>query len=173
MSQEEWKKLAKLALVVVLGTAGAFGCGPVMYVHEVVIKAESSVAAAKVRNAAKYAPYEYYGAEAYLRQAHVRAGYGDFQWAIKYGEKSSKMAKKAIRLSKQRIEHRRDVGDVTATPSAPAVSGGAARPAARSGSGTDTEVPENLDHPSGTKKARPTKVEMPGQTGGSQGGGAK
>ncbi|MCD6499064.1 MAG: DUF4398 domain-containing protein [Deltaproteobacteria bacterium] len=169
MSRAEWKKLA---LVVSLVVTGAVGCGPVMYVHEVVIKAESSGAAAKVRNAAKYAPYEYYGACAYLKQARVRAGYGDFQWAIKYGEKSSKMAKKAIRLTKQRIEHRRDVGDVMSSPSAPAT-GAAARPASRSGSGRDTEVPDSLSRPSGTKKARPAKVEMPGGTGGSQGGGAK
>lgn len=86
------------------------GCGPVTYVHHVVLKANSAVEAAKVHKAHRYAPYEYYGAVAYLEQARVRAGFGDFQVSVRYGRKSEKMAKKSIKLTKERIDAQTDVG---------------------------------------------------------------
>lgn len=86
------------------------GCGPVGYVHNVVIKAESSVARAETNDAAQYAPYEYYGAKAYLEQARLRAGFGDFQTAIRYGKKSYEMAKKAGELTAERLAEKDDVG---------------------------------------------------------------
>ncbi len=104
------------ALLPVLAAAAA-GCGPVVYVHDVVLKARSAVAAAKTQEADKYAPYEYYGAQAYLKQAEVRAAYGDFLLAWRYGVKATKMAKKAVRLTKKRIEEKEDMG--VTPPAAP------------------------------------------------------
>ena len=95
------------------------GCGPVTYVHHVVLNASRAVSAAKVHKAHKYAPYEYYGAVAYLKQARIRAGFGDFQVAVRYGRKSEKMAKKAIKLTKERIDAQTDVGTGTGTDPAP------------------------------------------------------
>lgn len=88
----------------------AWGCGPVGYVHHVVLKAKTAVAQAKTNEAAKHAPYEYYGAAAYLKQARIRAGFGDLQTAVNYGKKSTKMAKKAVKLTKKRLEEEEDVG---------------------------------------------------------------
>lgn len=86
------------------------GCGPILYVRQVVVRAESAVAAAKTKEAEKHAPYEYYGAEAFLREARIRAGYGDFQIAVRYGKKAEAMAKKAIAITNERIDAQKDVG---------------------------------------------------------------
>lgn len=85
-------------------------CGPIQFVSQVTIRAEKAVADAKLQQADKYAPYEYYGAEALLEQAKHRAGFGDFQTAYRYGKKAEAMADKAVKLSKQRRE---EEGDVT------------------------------------------------------------
>ena len=105
-------------MVLALGLFVAGGCGPVVYVHDVVIRARSAVAAAKTQRADQYAPYEYYGAQAYLKQAEIRAAYGDFLLSWKYGVKATKLAKKAIKLTKKRIEEKEDVG--TVGPAGPA-----------------------------------------------------
>ncbi len=142
-------------------TMGAVGCGPIMYVHEVVVKARSSVAAAKTYDAAKYAPYEYYGAEAYLKQAEVRAGYADYLVSIKYGEKATKMAKKAIRIAREKIKAREDLGDPASGVESPA-SGGATGSSGKP-SGTPVVVVESRKPAgSGNDDAKPTKVVMPG-----------
>ena len=107
-----WALLAALLAV-------SAGCGPVVYVHDVVIRARAAVAAAKTQEADKYAPYEYFGAAAYLKQAEVRAAYGDFLLAWRYGVKATKMAKKAVRLTKKRIEEKEDVGVTGSPPKAP------------------------------------------------------
>jgi len=101
-----WVKL----LMVMMGFFSLSGCGPVGYVHHVVIRADSAVAKAKTNDAAKHAPYEYYGAVAFLKQARVRVGYGDMQTAIRYGKKARKMAHKAVELTAQRIDESDDIG---------------------------------------------------------------
>ncbi len=140
------------------------GCGPVMYVHEVVVKARASVSAAKTYDAAKYAPYEYYGAEAYLKQAEVRAGYADFLVSIKYGEKATKMAKKAIRIARDKIKAREDLGEPAAgSTTSPAASAAGSDPQARV-----VPVVVVKQRPSATRGgSKPTKVVMPGGAGGS------
>ena len=102
--------LTAMAATLLLGSGAVLvGCGPIQFVSQVTIRAEKAVAEAKLQQAAKYAPYEYYGAEAYLEQAKHRAGFGDFQTSYRYGQKSEKMAKEAVRLTKIRREEERDV----------------------------------------------------------------
>ena len=132
---KKWARSA-ICMLSLVAIWGAGGCGPVTYVHQVVVRAESSVAAAKTHETAKHAPYEYYGAVAYLKEARARAGYGDFQVAVKYGEKSEKMAKKAIRLTKERLAEREDVGEEAPTLSADEEGSGGG------GDSTPREVPE-------------------------------
>lgn len=84
------------------------GCGPIQFVSQVTLRAEKAVAAAKLRHSDRYAPYEYFGAEAYLEQAKYRAAYGDFQEAYRYGKKSEAMADKAVSLTKRRMEEESD-----------------------------------------------------------------
>jgi hypothetical protein len=74
----------------------------------VTLRAEKAVAAAKARQSDRFAPYEYFGAEAYLDQAKYRAAYGDFQEAYRYGKKSEAMANKAVSLTKRRMEEESD-----------------------------------------------------------------
>jgi hypothetical protein len=59
--------------------------------------AQSELAAAKVADAEKWAPYEYTAAEQYLKQAKDRMGYSGsyYQEAYEYAEKSSKLAHQA------------------------------------------------------------------------------
>jgi hypothetical protein len=95
------------ALVIALATPA---CGPIWFVSQVSMKAERAVAAAKLHQADKYSPYEYFGAEAYLDQAKYRAGYGDYQTSYKYGKKAEAMADKAVKISKAKREEERDMG---------------------------------------------------------------
>ncbi len=111
MKNAEGNRRIRLDFLLVVVSALLYtGCGPVGYIHNVVIKAESSVARAKTNDAAQYAPYEYYGAVAYLEQARIRAGFGDFQTAMRYGKKSHEMAKKAVELTAERLEEKEDIG---------------------------------------------------------------
>ena len=94
--------------IFVLLSAGA-ACGPIEFVSQVTIRAERAVNDAKLMHADRWAPYEYFGASAYLEQAKFRAGYGDFQTSYRYGKKAEKMAKDAARLTKIRVDEDRDV----------------------------------------------------------------
>lgn len=111
-------QILKLSFASVLA-AGLVSCGPIQFVSQVTIRAEKAVADAKVQKADKYAPYEFYGAEAFLEQAMHRAGFGDFQTSYRYGKKAEQMANKAAKLAKQRREEEGDVSQP---------SGGATRP---------------------------------------------
>lgn len=122
-------------MLLACGLVWTCGCGPVTYVHHVVLKASSAVEAAKVHKAHRYAPYEYYGAVAYLEQARIRAGFGDFQVAVRYGEKAEKMAKKAVKLTKERIDAQTDVG--TGSKEEPA------QPSSGKGSDKPADKPES------------------------------
>jgi hypothetical protein len=106
--------------VVLLPVMALGACGPIQFVSQVTIRAEKSVADAKLQQADKYAPYEYYGAEAYLEQAKHRAGFGDFQTCYRYGKKAEKMAKEAVRLTKIRREEEEDVTKPSGADAPPA-----------------------------------------------------
>ena len=94
-------------MLIVVGSS-LVGCGPIQFVSQVTLRAEKAVATAKLRHSDRYAPYEYFGAEAYLDQAKYRAAYGDYQTAYRYGKKSEAMAEKAVSLTRRRMEEESD-----------------------------------------------------------------
>jgi len=75
-------------------------CGPVEYMGQVGIKTSKEFSAASEVRADKHAPYEYWSARAYLERAREKAGYGDYQDAVRYGNKSEKMSIEAQKLIK-------------------------------------------------------------------------
>lgn len=102
------QRITRFLPILVLFSMGA-ACGPIEFVSQVTIRAERAVSDAKLMHAERWAPYEYFGAAAYLEQAKFRAGYGDFQTSYRYGKKSEAMAKDAARLTKIRVDEDRDV----------------------------------------------------------------
>jgi len=82
-------------LFVVVGSLSA--CGPVEYMGQVGIKTSKEFSAAGEVKAEKHAPYEYWSARCYLERAREKAGYGDYQDAVRYGRKSEKMSQEAQR----------------------------------------------------------------------------
>jgi hypothetical protein len=67
-------------------------CGPVEYLSQVTRRAADEVAAAKMADAEKYAPYEYTSAVEYLHKAREEEGYADHQAAIRFGKRAAEMA---------------------------------------------------------------------------------
>jgi hypothetical protein len=93
--------LVAAALIAMIGGLAA-GCGPVGYIHQVTIKADSSVAAARVVGAERYAPYWYTLAVLYLHRARQEAAMADYQAANRFGKKAHAAAVKARELAIQR-----------------------------------------------------------------------
>ena len=85
-------------LFALFGLASA--CGPVEYMGQVGIKTSKEFAAAGEVRADKHAPYEYWSARCYLERAREKAGFGDYQDAVRYGRKSEKMSREAQKLIK-------------------------------------------------------------------------
>jgi hypothetical protein len=94
--------------IVGLGALLVGACGPILYVSQVTLKAERAVAAAKHGDGDRWAPYEYFGAEAFLDQAKYRAAFGDFMEAYRYGKKAQQMAEEASSLTRRRKEEDSD-----------------------------------------------------------------
>jgi hypothetical protein len=82
-------------VVVLAATVAVCGCGPIEYLSQVSNKAAAAVAAAKLAQADRYAPYEYTAAEEYLHKAREEAGYAQYQDAIEYGRRSEELANRA------------------------------------------------------------------------------
>jgi Domain of unknown function (DUF4398) len=85
-------------------------CGPVEYMGQVGMKARKSISSARQANAEKYSPYEYWSAKYYIERARYKAGYADYQDAVRYGEKSEKFSKKARSLSQRNKSRNIDLG---------------------------------------------------------------
>jgi hypothetical protein len=81
--------LAGLPLVVALAA-----CGPIRSTSSL-ISADVELEAARAAGAQKTAIYEYTGAEAYLHEARVAAGYAQYQASADYAGKALKLAKDA------------------------------------------------------------------------------
>jgi hypothetical protein len=79
------------------------GCGPIEYINQVSVKAASAVAAAKMAQADRYAPYEYTAAEEYLHKAREEAGYAEYQWSIDYGRRAEALANRARAIAITRL----------------------------------------------------------------------
>lgn len=69
-------------------------CGPIKSTTQIG-NAETSLEAAKLANAEKLAPYEYYMAQELLRKAREEWGYSDFEMSADYAEKALDFAEKA------------------------------------------------------------------------------
>jgi hypothetical protein len=83
------------AIACTLATLLGGGCGPIEYLNQVGSKASSAVAAAKLAQADRYAPYEYTLAEEYLHKAREEAGYAQYQDSIEFGRKAEEAAHRA------------------------------------------------------------------------------
>jgi hypothetical protein len=76
--------------VVFLACLGA--CGPVAYVHQVTMTADSAVEQARAAQAEKFSPYYWTRAINYLHMARVVAGHADFQGANRFGRLAAEAA---------------------------------------------------------------------------------
>jgi hypothetical protein len=79
------------------------GCGPFGYLKKVASDANRAVAEAEASGAEEYAPYEYWGAVAYLEQAKVLMGYSEYERSFDFGERSKQLANEA-KIKAQRVK---------------------------------------------------------------------
>jgi hypothetical protein len=79
------------------------GCGPFGYLKKVANDANRAVAEAEAAGAEEYAPYEYWGAVAYLEQAKVLMGYSEYERSFDFGERSKQLANEA-KVKAQRVK---------------------------------------------------------------------
>lgn len=79
------------------------GCGPFGYLKKVATDASRSVADAEAAGAEEYAPYEYWGAVAYLEQAKVLMGYSEYERSFDFGERAKQLANEA-KVKAQRVK---------------------------------------------------------------------
>jgi hypothetical protein len=87
------------ALLVVVTSAG---CGPFGYLKRVATDATRAVADAEAAGAEEYAPYEYWGAVAYLEQAKVLMGYSEYERSFDFGDRAKQLANEA-KIKAQRV----------------------------------------------------------------------
>ena len=92
-----------VVMFVMAGALGATGCGPIEYLSQVSNRAAAAVAAAKLAQADRYAPYEYTAAEEYLHKAREEGGYAQYQDAIEYGRRAEELANRARAMSIARL----------------------------------------------------------------------
>lgn len=79
------------------------GCGPFGYLKKVATDASRAVAEAEASNAEEFAPYEYWGAVAYLEQAKVLMGYSEYERSFDFGERAKQLANEA-KIKAQRVK---------------------------------------------------------------------
>jgi hypothetical protein len=77
------------------------GCGPVLYESRI-RAAEAKLVEAREANARWYAPYEYYYAEAHLRQARIEAAEASYEDALSYAETAEEYGTRALRVTSTR-----------------------------------------------------------------------
>ncbi len=87
-------RLQVLALAVAAAALSA-GCGPFGYLKKVAKDATKAVADAEAAGAEQYAPYEYWGAVAYLEQAKVLMAYSEYERSFDYGVRAKQLAEEA------------------------------------------------------------------------------
>ena len=93
MPRRSPRRVSRLALLV---TLVAVGCGPFGYLRKVARDASKKVKEAEMLEAEKYAPYEYWGAVAYLEQAKVLMAYSEYERSFDYGVRAKQLAEEAI-----------------------------------------------------------------------------
>jgi len=90
-----------VALLSLLMVPFAGGCGPFGYLKKVAKDATKVVEEAEALDAEKYAPYEYWGAVAYLEQAKVLMAYSEYERSFDYGVRAKQLAEEAIEKSQK------------------------------------------------------------------------
>ena len=89
-----------LAVTLFLAAALLGGCGPVQSTARI-SEARVDFERARVVEAHKKAPYEYYSAKYYLHKANEEWGYSDFEAAYDYARKAKQAAQAAILKAKE------------------------------------------------------------------------
>jgi hypothetical protein len=74
-------------------------CGPVAYVNQTTMQAQTAVDQAREAGADKYSPYWWTRATQYLHMSREVAAHADFQGANRFGKLATEAAKKAIEES--------------------------------------------------------------------------
>lgn len=96
------RNLRLVAPAVLLGVLTvASGCGPVLYESRI-RAAEAKLVEAREANARWYAPYEYYYAEAHLKQARIEAAEASYEDAVSYAETAEEYGTRALRVTATR-----------------------------------------------------------------------
>lgn len=93
----------RTALATLLGLvtlACASGCGPLIYATNIG-SASRAVERARSADAATYAPYELYLAEAHLHKAREEAGESAYQDAVDYARIAEEQADRALEIARQ------------------------------------------------------------------------
>jgi hypothetical protein len=91
--------LVSLFMLLVFSSAG---CGPFGYLKKVATDATRAVADAEAAGAEEYAPYEYWGAVAYLEQSKILMGYSEYERSFDFGERAKQLANEA-KVKAQRV----------------------------------------------------------------------
>ena len=86
--------------IAVLGT----GCGPFGYLKKVARDADREVGKAEAAGAEEHAPYEYWGAKAYLEQSKVMMGYSEYERSFDYGDRAVQLAQTAEEKALREID---------------------------------------------------------------------
>ena len=94
-----------LALLPAL-VAPALGCGPALYIASI-RSAEQKLEEARDENARWYAPYEYYYAEAHLKQAQEEAAEASFEDAVRYAKTARDFSERALEITHRRRQAER------------------------------------------------------------------
>jgi hypothetical protein len=95
--------MGRSIVVLALTSFVCAGCGPFGYLKKVANDANRAVAEAEAAGAEEYAPYEYWGAVAYLEQAKVLMGYSEYERSFDFGERSKQLANEA-KVKAQRVK---------------------------------------------------------------------
>lgn len=93
--------LLTIACVITLAVPA---CGPFGYIKKTAKNATEAVARAKAEGAEELAPYEYWGATAYLDQSKVMMGYSEYERSFDYGDRATQLAGEAERKAKRNEE---------------------------------------------------------------------
>jgi hypothetical protein len=82
-------------------SVAALGCGPALYTTSI-RSAEEKLEEARDENARWYAPYEYYYAEAHLKQAQFEAAEASFEDAVRYARTARDFSERALDIAQRR-----------------------------------------------------------------------
>ena len=88
-------------LLLLLSSSLVAGCGPFGYLKKTARDATNAVARADAEGAEELAPYEYWGATAYLEQSKVMMGYSEYERSFDYGDRAQQLALEAERKAKR------------------------------------------------------------------------